>query len=73
MATQHDAKVDAPQGPAKWIGYAVGAALLLMALVVGIAIFASLSESTASSDSATQQSSPQPSADDEALRRSLGK
>lgn len=64
-----------PQGPSKWIGRVVALAFLVMAVVVGLAMFAS---NNGSSDTPTEstgatQSAPAPSSDDDAIRKSLGK
>lgn len=67
--------VESPQGPSKWIGRVVALAFLVMAVVVGMAMFASnggSSGSPADSSGATQ-SAPAPSSDDDAIRKSLGK
>lgn len=58
---QTELKSESPQGPAKWIGYAVGMALLLMAVVVGVAMFVSQSGGDTTQGITTPtESNPQP-------------
>ena len=57
--SQVDTNSVVPQGPAKWIGYAVGIALLLMAVTVAVAMFISQSGGdTAPDTTAPMQSNP---------------
>ena len=55
MDNQAEVKADVPQGTAKMIGRVVGIALILMATVVGFAMYTSHSGGSTSSDSATTQ------------------
>lgn len=58
--------VESPQGPSKWIGRVVALAFLVMAVVVGMAMFASKNSSSGSPlDSSGQTQSAPPSQPDQ--------